>query len=95
MQYNDFIKLTKSSEPSDELKGIHLSLWYAVKDDWDLAHNIVQDINSETASRIHAYLHRVEGDIGNAHYWYDRAGIEPYSRSLESELDHIIRSVFI
>jgi hypothetical protein len=59
MQYNHFIKLTKSSEPSDELKGIHLSLWYAVKDDWDLAHSIVQDINSETASRIHAYLHRV------------------------------------
>ena len=93
MQYNDFIKLTKTSEASDELKGIHLSLWHAVKGDWDSAHNIVQDINTETASWIHAYLHRVEGDIGNAHYWYNRAGKTPSSKSFESELDNIIRTV--
>ena len=95
MKYDDFIKLSKESEPSKILSGINLVLWYAVKDNWDLAHNIVQDINTETASWIHAYLHRVEGDIDNAHYWYNRANKEPSSESLESELNDIIQSVFL
>ena len=95
MKYNNFIKLSKESEPSKILSGINLVLWYMVKDNWDLAHNIVQDINTETASWIHAYLHRVEGDIDNAHYWYNRANKEPASESLESELNDIIKSVFL
>lgn len=41
---------------------------------WDEAHRIVQDINTPEAAWIHAYLHRVEGDSGNAAYWYRRAG---------------------
>ena len=95
MQYDDFIKLTKESEPSDKLSGVYLAIWYAVKDNWDMAHNIVQDINTETASWIHAYLHRVEGDIGNAHYWYNRASKKPSSESLKSELDDIIQLLFL
>ena len=94
MKYDDFIKLTKKSEPSDKLSGIHLAIWYAVKDNWNMAHNIVQDINTETASWIHAYLHRVEGDLANAQYWYKRANKGPYSESFESEFNDIIKSVF-
>ena len=93
MQYEQFIELTKETDPSDNLQGLHLALWHALKDNWEIAHNIVQDINTETASWIHAYLHRVEGDIGNAHYWYNRAGKTPSSKSFESELDNIIRTV--
>ena len=95
MQYDDFIKLTKESEPSDKLAGVHLAVWYAVKNNWDRAHNIVQDINTETAFWIHAYLHRLEGDIDNANYWYNRARKEPYSESLESELNDIIKIIFL
>ena len=95
MQYDDFIKLTKESKPSDKLSGLHLAIWYAVKDNWDMAHKIVQDINTETASWIHAYLHRVEGDIGNAQYWYNRAKKESSAQSLETELNNIIKSVFL
>ena len=86
MHYEDFIKLTKEFQPPASLTGIHLALWYAYKDNWDMAHSIVQDINTRTASWIHAYLHRVEGDIDNAHYWYNRANKEPADESLESEL---------
>jgi len=42
--------------------------------DWDTAHQIVQKIEDLRAYRIHAYLHRKEGDLGNAGYWYSRAG---------------------
>ena len=93
MHYDDFIKLTKETEPSDALSGIHLALWHAMKNNWDMAHNIVQDIETKTASWIHAYLHRVEGDLGNANYWYNRAGKKSSTESLEIELNNIIKSV--
>ena len=77
------------------MSGIELALWYAVRGDWGSAHNTAQEISTETASWIHAYLHRLEGDIGNAHYWYNRARMEPFSESLDSELHDIIQSVFL
>jgi len=95
MQYDDFINLTKESEPSNNLTGVHLAIWYAFKDNWEMAHSIVQKIHTKTAFWIHAYLHRVEGDIDNAHYWYNRAKKKPSSESLESELNNIIKSVFL
>ena len=53
--------------------------------DWDGAHRVVQPIESNAAYRIHAYLHRKEGDLGNAGYWYSRAGIAAGQGSLEDE----------
>jgi len=93
MNYDNFIKLTKESKPSDALSDIQLALWHAYKDNWDVAHSIVQDINTETASWIHAYLHRVEGDLGNANYWYNHAEKKSSTESLEAELNNIIKSV--
>ena len=94
MNYENFIKLTEKTKPPDSLSGIQLALWHAMKNNWDRAHNIVQDINTDTASWIHAYLHRVEGDLNNANYWYNRAG-KKTNESLDKELDNIIESVFI
>ena len=50
------------------------ALWQAAKNDWEGAHGLVQDEASDEAAWVHAYLHRVEGDLGNAAYWYRRAG---------------------
>ena len=95
MQYDDFINLTKESEPSNNLSGVHLAVLYVFKDNWEMAHSIVQEIHTETAFWIHAYLHRVEGDIENAHYWYNRAKKDSSSESLETELNEIIKSIFL
>ena len=95
MEYNDFIKLTEKQKPSEKLSGIYLAIWYILRDNWDLAHETVQKLNTEIACRFHAYLHRVEGDLGNAAYWYSRAYMEPTTASLETELSGIIKSVFI
>jgi len=57
--------------------------------DWDQAHCIVQDINTPEAAWVHAYLHRVEGDPGNAAYWYRRAGKPECTASLEDEWEQI------
>jgi hypothetical protein len=53
--------------------------------DWDGAHRIVQAIKTKTAYAIHAYLHRKEGDSGNAGYWYARADMEPITGDLAAE----------
>ena len=95
MQYHYFIKLTKESEPSDKLSGVHLAIWYAVKNNWDMAHSIIQGINTETAAWLHAYLHRVEGDVVNANYWYNSARKKISSKSLKSELNDIIEEAFL
>lgn len=57
--------------------------------DWDQAHRIVQEINTAEAAWIHAYLHRVEGDSGNAAYWYRRANRPECQTSLKEEWQDI------
>lgn len=53
--------------------------------DWEGSHEIVQQYNSPEACWIHAYLHRKEGDLGNAGYWYSRANKNKPNQSLEEE----------
>ena len=91
INYNDFLESTKKDTPPGNLEGVQLALWYALKDNWDMAHKITQDIHTDTASWIHAYLHRVEGDNGNANYWYRRCNKSPYSGTLKNELNDIIK----
>ena len=50
------------------------ALWFARAGQWDAAHDLCQEITGSAGSWIHAYLHREEGDLSNAAYWYSRAG---------------------
>jgi hypothetical protein len=62
------------------------ALWWAAKDEWKKAHELVQAQEGERDhDRVHAYLHRVEGDLSNAGYWYRRAAAKPATGSLEAE----------
>jgi len=54
--------------------GALLALWWDVKGDWAKAHEIAQDVRGADGAWLHPYLHRKEGDVGNAAYWYRRAG---------------------
>ena len=65
------------------------SLWYDAKNDWVKSHAIIQDVEGTTAAWIHAYLHRKEGDLWNADYWYERAGRKRPSASLQEEWNTI------
>lgn len=68
-----------------------VALWYDAKGDWERAHDIAQEIAGSDGSWIHAYLHRKEGDQGNAGYWYRRAGKPfPSGRSLEEEWEELV-----
>jgi hypothetical protein len=61
------------------------ALWWAAKGEWDRAHRLVQDETGAEADWVHAYLHRVEGDLGNAGYWYRRAGKPVAGGALNAE----------
>lgn len=69
------------------------ALWWAKRGDWDRAHGIVQDDGSAAAAWVHAYLHRVEGDLGNAGYWYRRAGKPVTEVAPEAEWEQIVREL--
>lgn len=65
------------------------ALWQAAKGDWQVAHHLAQADKSETGAWVHAHLHRVEGNEGNAGYWYRRAGKPHSTAPLEAEWDEI------
>jgi hypothetical protein len=54
--------------------GALLALWWDGKGNWGMAHEIAQDVAGADGAWVHAYLHRKEGDVGNAGYWCRRAG---------------------
>ena len=74
MTYDEFIKSVEGDQPSAGLSETLTSLWWDKKGDWDTAHTIAQDIPTKQGSVVHAYLHREEGVLWNADYWYSRAG---------------------
>ena len=73
MTIEEFKKSLSESAPPKGMNAYLVSLWYDGKKDWEKSHEIAQDISDETGSWIHAYLHRKEGDLSNAGYWYRRA----------------------
>jgi hypothetical protein len=70
---------------SENASAIILALWYDGNGDWKKAHDQVDQLAGKDAARIHAYLHRKEGDQWNAEYWYRRAGVAVYQGTLEEE----------
>ncbi|WP_238525624.1 MULTISPECIES: hypothetical protein [Acidobacterium] len=73
------------SAPPPGLAPLLEALWWEAKGNWHRAHEIAQAIDSRDAARVHAYLHRREGDAGNAAYWYRRAGLPPSHKPLDEE----------
>ena len=71
--------------PPRELDAPLAALWWAKKGDWDKAHRLVQDEAGADAAWVHAYLHRREGDLGNAGYWYRQARKPAASGDLDAE----------
>ena len=93
MQFEEFTKSIHAVSAPETLSQYALSLWYDARGDWHKAHALIQDIGDNTAAWIHAYLHRKEGDAGNAAYWYRRAGKKKPAGALEKEWEEIARSV--
>jgi hypothetical protein len=75
---------------NENASAIILALWYDGNGDWKKAHDQVDQLAGKDAARIHAYLHRKEGDQWNAEYWYRRAGVAVYQGTLEEEWESLL-----
>ena len=73
MNIERFESTIKDAGPPAGLPPLLTALWHDARGDWKRAHEIVQGVKGEDAAHVHAYLHRKEGDLSNADYWYGRA----------------------
>jgi hypothetical protein len=90
MTFAEFEQSLKSKAPPPGLAPAVTALWWARKGDWDEAHAIVMKQDSRAAAWVHAHLHRVEGDAGNAAYWYRQAKRPVASGALDAEWRAIV-----
>jgi hypothetical protein len=93
MTLSEFEHSLKARTAPRELAPAPVALWWAHKGDWDKAHKIVMDEGGRDAAWVHAYLHRVEGDAGNAAYWYRQARKPVPSGALDAEWKAIVAAL--
>jgi hypothetical protein len=93
LTFDDFRSSVSNKTPPDGLPVLLRALWFDAKGDWNAAHDLAQEVNTADGAWVHAYLHRKEGDLGNAGYWYQRAGRKLPSYSLDREWEELIKSL--
>lgn len=89
MDMQSFRESVTEKKPLQNASVYVQSLWHDAVGNWNEAHSLIQDLTDRNAAWIHAYLHRKEGDIGNADYWYSRAGKKRPAISLAEEWEQI------
>jgi hypothetical protein len=89
MTLAEFKRSVSKARPPAGLAPALAALWWEAKGDWARAHATVMDESGTDCAWVHAYLHRVEGDLGNADYWYRQARKAPPTGPLHAEWDSI------
>ncbi len=86
MILEEFRRSLADDAPPDGLDLALQGIWWAGKGEWNRAHGCVQQDEGEPGcDLVHAHLHRLEGDLANAGYWYRRAGRAPATISPDEE----------
>ncbi len=94
MKFEEFKKsLENDAQPPADLPPYLQALWHDARGDWDRAHRLAQDVESADGAWVHAYLHRKEGDLSNARYWYHRSGKPEFRGTLDREWEQIVRAL--
>lgn len=94
ISFDDFQKSLQLDDVPVEFLPIEKALWWAKHGNWEKAHDLAQEISTESGSWLHAILHRWEGDISNAKYWYLLANRQFPEISVEKEIDEMIKELF-
>jgi hypothetical protein len=95
MTLAEFKRSLLEMQPPPGLAPALAALWWAGKGDRERAHALVMDEGGQDCAWVHAYLHRVEGDLGNASYWYGQAGKTPDTGPLGAEWDSIAAALLV
>ena len=93
MTFEEFKKSLREDQPPSSMNANLKALWEDARGNWDKAHEIAQNTSGVNGDWIHAYLHRKEGDLGNAAYWYHKAGKAMPKENLDSEWEHLVRTM--
>jgi hypothetical protein len=93
MTLAEFKRSVSKARPPPGLAAALAALWWEAKGDWERAHALVMDDGGKDCAWVHAYLHRLEGDLGNARYWYGQAGKVPPTGRLPAEWDSIAQAL--
>ena len=93
MTVDEFRQSFSQSTPPSGISGALRAMWYDAQGDWKQAHTAAQDDGSADGAWAHAYLHRVEGDLANAAYWYRRANQPVTEVSLADEWQAIVQAL--
>lgn len=93
MTFEEFSQSITENKMPSHLSVYLQSLWLDASGDWDKAHQLVNDLNDTTACKVHAYLHRKEGDISNAGYWYSMSGTNRPDTSLRQEWQQLVHEL--
>ncbi|MCC6472013.1 MAG: hypothetical protein IT563_27115 [Alphaproteobacteria bacterium] len=89
MDAKQFRASTTAADPPAGLSDALQALWWDAKGDWSKAHEHAQAQDDAVGAWVHAYLHRKEGDLSNAGYWYRQAGKKRPDVTLDAEWDTI------
>ena len=90
MDVDTFKKSLDGDAPPAGAEGPLAALWHAAKGEWHKAHALIQDDDSKEAARVHAHLHRIEGDQDNADYWYRQANEPIAEMPIDQEWSSIV-----
>jgi len=93
MNFEEFRRSMTADRPPEDLSLALAALWWDAKGDWGKAHEWAQQDEGAAGAWVHAYLHRKEGDLSNAGYWYRRAGRPQANVSLDEEWAGIVTSL--
>jgi len=93
MTRDEFKGSLSLTEPPAQLPVALSALWWDAKGDWARAHELVNELETTDAMAVHAYLHRKEGDVSNAAYWYRRAGRRAERGALASEWSKLVQEL--
>lgn len=85
-----FRKTLTADDPPATLTDLQRALWYGARGDWGRAHEIVQVQDGADAAWVHAWLHRIEGDLDNARYWYGQARRPERTGTTDNELGELL-----
>ena len=89
MDVKEFKASASMAKPPAGLSSALIALWHLAQGEWDAAHGCAQSDRGRDGAWVHAHLHRVEGDLANAGYWYRRADRPPSRAPLDDEWKEI------